>query len=222
MMRNGKVALLPVEIREELNERLLAGEAGPSLLEWLNGLRVVRRVLKAHFGGADITLQNLSEWRQGGHVDWLETKDLEEKVATVRTRASDLDGVTPVSEGVAAVLAAELARMTVVRLREAPDTEAKWERLERLLKQLNQLRRGDHRAAWARIKEQEWQLKLTVRAEEKAVQENDMEFKRQWVLPVMRDIEMDRRKMRREREEREAAQKQEEAARQEAAESEGE
>ena len=38
MTRHGKIARLPLEVREELNRRLENGEPGDRLVEWLNGM----------------------------------------------------------------------------------------------------------------------------------------------------------------------------------------
>ena len=70
MQRNGKIARLPREIRDELNTRLAEGEPGGPLLEWLNGLPAVKAVLERGFDNNPITKQNLSEWRTGGFVEW--------------------------------------------------------------------------------------------------------------------------------------------------------
>lgn len=69
--RNGKIARLPAAVREELNQRLLDGEAGPALIEWLNALPEAQAALQRNFAGRPMTEQNLSEWRQGGFRDWL-------------------------------------------------------------------------------------------------------------------------------------------------------
>src|SRR5436305_4811887 len=77
--RVGKIARLPKEIRDELNGRLESGEPGKQLVEWLNELPKVKKVLAEQFGGSPVTEQNLSEWRRGGFQDWLkraETRDL--------------------------------------------------------------------------------------------------------------------------------------------------
>ena len=76
--RKGKIAGLPEEIREALNERLENGEEGKALLEWLNGLPEVKHYLAAEFEGAPILEQNLSAWRKGGYADWLERNALVE------------------------------------------------------------------------------------------------------------------------------------------------
>src|SRR4051812_39971876 len=54
MNRNGKIARLPEDLRQELNERLCDGEAGTSLVAWLNGLPEVQAVMAAEFGGVPI------------------------------------------------------------------------------------------------------------------------------------------------------------------------
>src|SRR5579871_4636634 len=70
MTRRGKIARLPQAIREELNQRLENGEQGGRLLEWLNGLPEVKKVLEVDFEGQPISDANLSAWRNGGFVDW--------------------------------------------------------------------------------------------------------------------------------------------------------
>ena len=55
MARNGKIARLPREFREEVNRRLQDGEPGGSLLAWLNPLPGVQAVLAREFGGCRIS-----------------------------------------------------------------------------------------------------------------------------------------------------------------------
>jgi hypothetical protein len=69
--RNGKIARLPFEIREELNNRLLENVPVKDILVWLNADPTVRKVMDALFDGRHITEQNVSEWRQGGYEEWL-------------------------------------------------------------------------------------------------------------------------------------------------------
>lgn len=71
MARNGKIASLPLAIREELNERLREGESGVTLLPWLNERAAT--ALTSHPRWKDDTVINdnaLSNWRKGGYVDW--------------------------------------------------------------------------------------------------------------------------------------------------------
>jgi hypothetical protein len=70
MTRNGKIARLPLAVREELNRRLENGEPGVRLIEWLNGLPEVNAVLKEYFEGQPISDANLTQWKNGGFLDW--------------------------------------------------------------------------------------------------------------------------------------------------------
>ena len=76
--RKGKIAGLPEEIREALNERMENGEEGKALLDWLNGLPEVQNLVHSEYDGARIQEQNLSAWRKGGYADWLERNALVE------------------------------------------------------------------------------------------------------------------------------------------------
>ena len=77
-----KIGRLPFAIRNELNERIRDGAQGPELLEWLNGLKETRKVLREMGGqrsvseraasAAPINAQNLTDWRDTGYKHWLE------------------------------------------------------------------------------------------------------------------------------------------------------
>jgi nicotinamide mononucleotide (NMN) deamidase PncC len=107
--RKGKIAQLPFDLREQLNQRLLDGEQGGTLLVWLNARGETAEA--ARRGGwqiAEITDGNLSEWRQGGFADWC--ADL--KKITLLERKTDfalrLARMGNVSEIAAQNMAAEL------------------------------------------------------------------------------------------------------------------
>jgi len=68
--RNGKIANLPNDIREQLNLRLLEGETGRELTAWLNALPAVQSILGSQFNGSPISEVNLTHWRQGGYLQW--------------------------------------------------------------------------------------------------------------------------------------------------------
>src|SRR5579859_7604812 len=70
----GKIARLPDNIREELNQRLLDGQPSTIILPWLNELPTVKEILTAQFNGQPVTKQNLSHWRQGGYHRWLQQR----------------------------------------------------------------------------------------------------------------------------------------------------
>ena len=71
LTRNGKIARLPLAVRQELNRRLDEGEQGKKLVVWLNGLPEVQAIVAAEFVGKPIREQNLSEWKQRGYRDWV-------------------------------------------------------------------------------------------------------------------------------------------------------
>jgi len=71
--RTGKIARLPHAIREQINQRLKAGETAPQVLAWLDTLPEVEAILKDEFGGRPISETNLAEWRRGGFAAWLES-----------------------------------------------------------------------------------------------------------------------------------------------------
>lgn len=75
MARVGKIARLPLVIRDELNQRLRDNETGAEILAWVNSLSDVQAVLSRHFGGEPINDANLSIWRSGGFADWLKDQD---------------------------------------------------------------------------------------------------------------------------------------------------
>src|SRR5262245_30557715 len=86
MTRTGKIARLPQQIREHLNHRLDDGEPGAALLDWLNSLPEVQRVLAAEFAGRPINNVNLSQWKNGGYRDWRVRQDALNFVASLRDK----------------------------------------------------------------------------------------------------------------------------------------
>jgi len=80
MARTGKIARLPLAVREELNARLRDNESGQIILEWLNGLEVTKEILERHFAGEPISDANLSIWRQGGFAEWMREQDDIERI----------------------------------------------------------------------------------------------------------------------------------------------
>ena len=113
MNRNGKIARLPHNIREELNLRLQDNEPGDKLLEWLNGQEAVRSVLAEQFEGKAITKQNLSEWRTGGFAAWVLGQEVVYEAQDMDEGARRLDAVTDSSlpDRLATVLAGRYASL---------------------------------------------------------------------------------------------------------------
>src|SRR5579862_7153056 len=104
MARQGKIARLPYEIREQLNRRLQDGEPGRSLLAWLNALPETQAVLSRSFGGVPISDKNLSEWRTGGFAEWEARR---EPLAQALEAAAATDG--KLTDQLATILAGRFA-----------------------------------------------------------------------------------------------------------------
>lgn len=154
MTRNGKIARLPRDIRNQLNRRLQDGEPGNRLVEWLNGLPQVRQVLAGDFGGRDINEQNLSEWKQGGHQDWLARQ---ETLACARELAGDAGELADATDGsladhLAVVLSARYAALVSGWNGEMNEEfRRKARALRTLCQDIAELRRGDHYSARLRL-----------------------------------------------------------------------
>jgi hypothetical protein len=84
------LARLPKHVRHQLNGRLEDGEPGKPLVDWLNGLPEVQEVLKLRFAGQPISEQNLSEWKQGGYLEWLKLQESRYLVQHLAEQAEDL------------------------------------------------------------------------------------------------------------------------------------
>lgn len=183
--RQGKIARLPRDVRDELNHRLLDGESGRGLINWLNALPQVKAVLQRDFGGRPITEQNLFEWRQGGFRDWvakMEAADLlDDTLADCREmpgqggnrastrgrkRSQDKAGES-VSDRVAGWFFPYYVAAARGQLAAARTPAERWEVLRTICADLAGLRRSDHYVERLRI----WQEKL--RLDSKGVTEKD-------------------------------------------------
>ena len=101
MAGNGKIARLPWSIRNELNHRLRDGEAAKQLVNWLNGSPEVQDVLREQFGARPISEQNLSEWKQRGHQEWLKREEKRALLRDILDEAEELEdeaGETPLTD----------------------------------------------------------------------------------------------------------------------------
>lgn len=154
MTRNGKIARLPRDIRNQLNRRLQDGEPGNRLVGWLNSLPETKKVLATEFRGCDINEQNLSEWKQGGYQDWLTRQ---ETLACARELAGDASELSEAAEGsladhLATVLSARYAALVSGWNGETDDAFRRKSRaLRTLCQDIVELRRGDHFAERLRL-----------------------------------------------------------------------
>ena len=154
MTRNGKIARLPREIREQLNRRLHDGETGVRLVEWLNTLPQVTQTLAEGFGGREVSVQNLSEWKQGGYQDWVTRQETLGQVRELAEDATELAAATngALADHLAVVLTARYAKLVSGWNGEMDDGFRRQVRALRMLCQdVVELRRGDHSASRLRI-----------------------------------------------------------------------
>ena len=136
--RKGKIARLPRDIREELNTRLHDGQAAPEILPWLNELPAAKEILKRHFNGEPVNEQNLSNWRNGGWVEWCQQNAEAERLKSLAEFSAKLVATTglQISDGAAAIATGNILSML--------ESESDPEVIDQLIKQLATLRSGDH------------------------------------------------------------------------------
>jgi hypothetical protein len=187
MTRNGKIARLPHRIRFQLNTRLRDGESNRALVAWLNSLPEVSEILSERSNGKSVTEQNLSEWKQGGYVDWLKTMESCEVVERLASKAQGLEASADdenIPDLLATVLAAELAKLSEEFLKEGGDLNERWSKLKDLLAQLDQLRQQDHKAGMVRIAQERWNEDWArIKRENKARESS--EVKRRLLAPLL-------------------------------------
>jgi len=192
LSRNGKIGRLPRPVRDELNQRLLDGQPGKGLVQWLNELPETKAALQREFGGRAITEQNLSEWKQGGFRDWVAKAEADEWLADTlgedqeskrkggsRAGASRRKGLhgkagESVADRVAGWFFPHYVAAARVQLAAAQTPAERWSVLRTVCADLAGLRRSDHYVERLRI----WQEKLrletkVVTAEEKKVTEKE-------------------------------------------------
>ncbi|HEX4265400.1 MAG TPA: hypothetical protein VH597_13770 [Verrucomicrobiae bacterium] len=170
--RNGKIARLPKEVREQLNHRLENGWRGTRLVKWLNELPEVRQVLREEFHGHPITPQNLSQWREGGYADWLRHQDSREGMRWMLERAEDLKeepGEENFCERLARVVTVEVAAQ-VQRLDKIEDPKERWRELREVCLELWRLRNATSYGQSVALGRQQWQRKV---GQEEAALEED-------------------------------------------------
>ena len=144
--RTGKIARLPLEIREQLNNRIHDGQQGKSLVKWLNTLPEVRRIVTSEFAGRPVREQNLSEWRKGGYRDWVLVQ--EARSAMARLSEETPPEAHPHESEFTETLARWLAARYAVASRRLAETDGpeQWRMLRELCGDVVELRRGDHSA----------------------------------------------------------------------------
>lgn len=145
--RIGKIARLPKQIREQLNQRLENGERGKTIVQWLNELPEVQKIITEQFAGRPIREQNLSEWRNGGYLDWLRHQDFRQQILMSVEQADDYsqdEGQTNLAERLAYLMTTQL--MTQLwSLNQLTDPAKRWEKTREVARELSRIRRDDQR-----------------------------------------------------------------------------
>jgi hypothetical protein len=166
----GKIGRLSKSRREELGERMEDGHTGKELVEWLNSLPDMQALLKEKFGGLPVNEQNVSNWRQSGHLDWLRMREARARVLRL---VSDAEELSAVAEGrrlgdcLAVILAVELDNLGRAWLEDAEaDLGERWKRFCEVHRQVSRLRRDDDRVKRTELREKA----LEVRSSKSKVQ----------------------------------------------------
>ncbi len=167
--RTGKIARLSKAIREELNRRLENGERAPAILKWLNELPEIQKLITEQFGGHLIRAQNLSQWRQGGYLDWTRHQLLREQARFTAEQAAELGLDTTgksisIAEDIATVISAELT-IHVRALSAIKNPKQRFRQFRLISRELSRLRRDDQRAIRNQLRRKQSQSTLEPVAE---------------------------------------------------------
>jgi hypothetical protein len=113
MARQGKIEALPYKLREEVHQRLHNGETGAQILPWLNNLQTVKGVLKRSYNSVEISDENLSNFRNGPHQEWLRRRENERHIRSMSEYANQLAGAAGASfsAGARAIAAGKLMEL---------------------------------------------------------------------------------------------------------------
>ena len=112
-----KIGRLPFAVRNELNERIRDGAQGAEILDWLNGLKATKRILREQKSGP-INAQNLTDWRSSGYRDWLDDQDRADRI---RRLAEVSQTLATAAGGNAAGVGCNIATAKIMDILEAAD-----------------------------------------------------------------------------------------------------
>ena len=114
-----KIGRLPFAVRNELNERIRDGAQGAEILDWLNGLKETKRILREQKSGP-INAQNLTDWRSSGYRDWLDDQDRADRI---RRLAEVSQTLATAAGGNAAGVGCNIATAKIMDILEAADED---------------------------------------------------------------------------------------------------
>jgi len=161
MPGNGKIARLPVFIRNQVNERLQNGEEGKDIVAWLNGMSGVRDILDDKFDGRPISEQNLREWKQRGHQVWLKREEKRSLLRDFLDEADEIEeevGETPLTDRVSEV--ATLALLQLLRAELASEDKGPKHRARvlEIMRELSRFRERDHEMERMHLQSERWEI----------------------------------------------------------------
>ena len=185
---------MPRDTRQILGERIEDGVPNKELVKWLNESTVVKGILELRFGGRAITEQNLSEWKQTGHVEWRRREE-RRALALQLTEQRDEEALEPdesvaekeISDRLGRELGMELARLAMALVEQEGDTETRWKRLCEVNREVSQMRRDDHRAERTRIARERWKHELEQEEAATAAQA-EKEYKQQLLATCLMPV----------------------------------
>ena len=114
-----KIGRLPFAVRNELNERIRDGAQGAEILDWLNGLKETRKILREQKSGP-VNAQNLTDWRSSGYRDWLDDQDRADRI---RRLAEVSQTLATAAGGNAAGVGCNIATAKIMDILEAADED---------------------------------------------------------------------------------------------------
>lgn len=182
MTRNGKIARLPRYLRDVLNRRLYEGESGKKLVAWLNSLQATKDTMEEYFNSVPISEQNLSEWKQGGFLEWQKHEESLEWVRQMTEQAGDLSeeaGLVPLSDRLSGLMALTLGKLLKQAADKPLEEESVRQEIVILSKELALLRREDHEAARLKM---ELEIHLRKQAAQDAKDEAQEQHREEWGL----------------------------------------
>ena len=154
-----KIGRLPFAVRNELNERIRDGAQGAELLDWLNGLRETKKVLRELKSGP-VNAQNLTDWRSTGYKDWLEDQNDADRI---RRLAEVSQTLATAAGGNVAGVGCSIATAKIMDALESADDD----KVADLAKALVQLRSSENAAQ-----------KVALAEEKNAIQKEQLELNR--------------------------------------------
>lgn len=139
MARQGKIARLPFAVRDQLCEKLSDGIPAREVCAWVNALPAWKEARAKYGYGADISEQNVSDWRSGGFVDWQAERA---KVQHLRAVAESACHIAAATGGDPAAVGSRILAGRLTELLESLDDQQAPE----LARALAALRRGENDA----------------------------------------------------------------------------